>query len=143
MVKSQLTTSEAPHPHQEMEVLGGEMIWWERDVLAEEACVLGSMTPGRGRGGVLVPHLMYVEKSFSGTSQRAQNVSLEVGSLCGPTCDSLLGHLRGERWDGQLRREEPKEGELYWEACLLGVGQGEGCRTISMDQKWIHVQGSW
>lgn len=49
---------------------------------------------GRGRGGVPVPHLMYPEKSFSRIAQRAQTVSLEVGNLCGPTWDSLLGHLR-------------------------------------------------
>lgn len=49
---------------------------------------------GRGRGGVPVPHLMYLEKSFSKIAQRAQTVTLEVGSLCGLTCDSLLGHLR-------------------------------------------------
>lgn len=42
--------------------------------MAEEACVLGSMTLGSGWGGVLVPHLVYMEKSFSRTSQRAHNV---------------------------------------------------------------------
>lgn len=66
-------------------MLWKEMIGWEEDFLAEEACVLSSVALRRGGGGVLAPLLKHMERSIGRTSQRASTASLEVGSCVDPS----------------------------------------------------------
>lgn len=56
----------------------------------------------RDKGGSLL------ERGSCRTTQRAWDVSPEVGRFCGPRSDSHQGHLKGKRWAGWHLMDDPK-----------------------------------